>query len=288
MFLGHVAELWRHPVKSMRGDRLPQVAVTEGFGVPGDRGWALRDEKAGEIRGAKKITSLLRFHARYLTEPAGASTPPVEITFPDGTTMTSDDERIDEALSEALGRQVSLWPRRPADDHDHYRRASRLNEQELREQLGLDPDEPIPDYSKLPASVMSQLRGYATPRGTYFDALPLSLLTTTSMGSLGEMTPDAVIDSRRFRKNIIVEGAPALAGFPEFDWVGRRLRIGTVLVEVVMPISRCVMVVLPQADLPHDRPILRSLVKHTDMNFGVYLRVIEPGEISEGDPVELC
>lgn len=288
MFLGHVAELWRHPVKSMRGDRLPRVTVTEKIGFPGDRGWALRDEKAGEIRGAKQIRSLLQFHARYLDDPIGDSSPPVEITFPNGDAMTSDDERIDKTLSEALDRPVSLWSRQPADDYNHHRRA-RVSEQDLREQLDLGPDEPFPDFSAaIPKDVLKNLVGFATPPGTYFDVLPISLLTTTSMASLGELTPGTTIDSRRFRKNIIVEGSSELTGFPEFDWVDHRLRIGPVLFEVVMPISRCVMVTLPQADLPHERPILRSLVKNTKMYLGVYLRVLETGEISEGDRVELC
>lgn len=287
VFLGQVAELWRHPVKSMRGDRLPRVMVTENIGVPGDRGWALRDEKAGEIRGAKQIRSLLGFHARYLDDPVNDSTPPVEITFPDGATMTSDDERIDGALSDAVERPVSLWPRRPADDHEHYRRA-RISEQELRAQLDLGPEEPFPDFSAIPERVLTEVMAFATPPGTYFDTLPISLLTSTSMASLGELTPDSTIDSRRFRKNIILDAIPELTGFPEFDWIDRRLRIGSVLFEVVMPVSRCVMVVLPQADLPHERPILRSLAKNTKTNLGIYLRVLEPGGISEGDPVELC
>ena len=288
MFLGSVAQLWRHPVKSMRGDRLRRASVTEEFGVPGDRGWALRDEKAGEIRGAKRLTSLLRCHARYLTEPEGAAAPTVEITFPDGDSLTSDDERIDKALSEFLDRPVSLWPRQPADDHEHYRRVPFSSEQELRQQIGLSPEDPLPDYSTLPAEVIEHLSQYATPLGTYFDTMPLSLLSTTSMASLAELAPQSTVDSRRFRQNIILDSGAARSGFPEIDWVGHRLRIGPVLAEVVMPISRCVMVVLPQAELAHDRPILRSLVQQTDMNLGIYLRVLETGEISEGDPVELC
>lgn len=288
MFLGYVGQLWRHPVKSMRGDRLRRTPVTEDFGLPGDRAWALRDETAGEIRGAKRLTSLLRCHARYLAEPERDAAPPVEITFPDGETMTTDDDRVDKTLSEFLGRSVSLWPRQPADDHEHYRRVPIGSEQEIRDQIGLSPQDPLPDYSALPTEVIEHLSEYATPRGTYFDTMPLSLLTTTSLNSLAELTPESTVDSRRFRQNIILDTGDELSGFPEFDWVGHRLRIGSVLAEVVMPISRCVMVVLPQAELAHDRPILRTLVQQTGMNLGIYLRVLEPGDINEGDPVELC
>lgn len=298
MRVGVVSELWRHPVKSMRGDRVTETAVTESWGLPGDRGWVVRDEEAGEIRSAKKIADLLRFHARYLEEPVADTTPPVEIEFPDGSTVRSDDDRVHELLSAALGRRVSLHPRRPADEHEHYRRLA-VDEADLRSQLGLGPDDPFPEFTGMPADVLAELEDYASPRGTYFDALPLSLLTSTALRSLQAALPDSVIDPRRFRKNIIVQhesegsgaGADADApggGHPEFDWVGRRLAVGDVECEVVMRISRCRMVTLPQADLPHDRGILRSLARENGSKFGVYLRALTPGTIREGDEVQLA
>lgn len=296
MRVGEVAELWRHPVKSMRGDRLDSSAVTEVWGLPGDRGWVVRDEDAGEIRSAKKVADLLLFRARYLEEPRDAATPTIEIEFPDGSAMRSDDPRIHEALSAALGRRVRLWPRRPVDDREHYRRRE-VDESDLRVQLGLGPDDPFPDFAGMPADVLAELDDYATPRGTYFDAMPLSLLTTTAMTTLQSALPDSQIDPRRFRKNLIVDtgtadrGAsgpdPWDGGHPEFDWVGRRLAIGAITCEVVMRIARCRMVTLPQAELPHDRAVLRSLARENDSRFGVYLRALGPGTVREGDDVHL-
>lgn len=54
-----------------------------------------------------------------------------------------------------------------------------------------------------------------------------------------------------------------------------------------MRIPRCRMVTLPQADLPHDRTILRTSARDTDATLGVYLRAITPGTIREGDEVRL-
>ena len=286
MQVGEVSELWRYPVKSMRGDRVVSTEVTERWGLPGDRGWAVRDEQASEIRGAKRINSLLQFHARYLEEPAADSTPPIEITCPDGTVIRSDDDQIHDALSAATARTVTLWPRRSPDDHEHYRRG-RITAADVRAQLDLGPDDPFPDFSTLPEDVLAELFDYVTPRGTYFDAMPLSLATTTALGSLQATVPDSLIDARRFRKNVIVAGAPGAEGFPEFEWVGRRLQLGEVTCEVTVRIPRCVMVNLPQAELPHDGSVLKTLAARTGMDFGVYLRVIEPGRISEGDEVHL-
>ena len=47
---GEICEIWRFPVKSMRGELLNRCSV--GYkGLVGDRGWAIRDDEAGEVRG---------------------------------------------------------------------------------------------------------------------------------------------------------------------------------------------------------------------------------------------
>ena len=47
MIIGSVGELWRYPVKSMAGERLDRCPVSL-TGLLGDRGWARRDDLAGE------------------------------------------------------------------------------------------------------------------------------------------------------------------------------------------------------------------------------------------------
>ncbi len=119
--VGTVRELWRYPVKSMGGERLDNV-TSRAMGIPGDRGWAVRDEAAGEIRGGKKLPQLMLCAARYLREPAGGGVSPAEITLPDGATVASDDPGVSARLSALLGRAVTLWPLQPAENRDHYRR----------------------------------------------------------------------------------------------------------------------------------------------------------------------
>jgi uncharacterized protein YcbX len=286
--VGRVRELWRYPVKSMRGERLGGTDVVCTFGIPGDRGWAIRDEEAGEIRGAKKIGALVQCAARYLDEPVGAATPPVEIDLGDGSTVRSDDPEVAAVLSARLDRPVTLWPRRPADDRDHYRRVEVIDEDEMRRQLALLPDDPLPDYAAMtPPERLAELREFVAPLGTYFDGFELHLLTTASLASLAAAAPDCTIDVRRFRPNVLVDTGSDVSGFPETDWCGRHVRIGSVVAQVVQPMSRCVMVTLPQAELPRERSIMRTLVRETSMNLGVALSVVEPGHIAEGDTVEI-
>jgi MOSC domain-containing protein YiiM len=65
------------------------------------------------------------------------------------------------------------------------------------------------------------------------------------------------------------------------------LRVGTALLEVVAPMVRCGMITQPQADLPKDAQILRTLVREQKQQLGAALRVLEPGEVAEGDRLEL-
>lgn len=284
--LGRVEQLWRYPVKSMRGERVSRAIVERTYGIPGDRGWAIRDEHSGEIRGAKKIGALLTFAARYLEEPKGSMCPPAEITLPDGGRITTGDPAIDSVLSGALSRAVTLWPRRPADDVEHYRRVEKIDETEMRRQLGLLPDEPLPAYAAVPSKLGAQLVEFVSPLGTYFDAVELHLLTTASLASLASRSPGSLVDVRRFRPNIVIDTVESSGAFPEIHWCGRRFRIGSAVVEVIRPTSRCVMVTLPQAELAQDRKIMRTLVRETGMDLGVGLRVVEPGVIATGDTID--
>lgn len=288
MQVGTVRELWRYPVKSMRGERRHDVEVIHKYGIPGDRGWAIRNERSGEIQGAKKIGDLVRFAARYLDEPVGDGTPAVAIELPDGRTVRSDDPSVNELLSQVLDRPVTLWPRQPDDQLEHYRRREALDEPEIRRQLALLPDDPLPDYSTYTSPErLAQLTEFVAPLGTYFDGYELHLVTSASLATLAASSPDSVLDVRRFRPNIVVTTSPDIGGYPEVGWCGRRLRIGGVVAHVARPMSRCSMVTLPQADLPRDRSLMRTLVRETAMDFGAALDVIEPGPIVDGDVVEL-
>ena len=282
--MASVAEIWRYPVKSMVGERLGSTSVSE-WGLLGDRGWAVRDEVRGGIRGAKKIAGLMQLAGRYLAEPTSQRrSPPVEILMPDGSTVTSDDPNVSERVSYAVDHPVTLWPLQPAEDRDHYRRGGPDSDDfvaELQTMFGAGAGEPLPDLSGFP----EELAEFESPPGTYFDAYPISLLTTASLRSVAEALPDSDIDVRRFRPNLLVDVAGT--GYPEQHWIGRRVVVGEVEFEVTNRCIRCVMVTLPTAGLPRDRTILRTLARQTGQNLGVYARVLRPGTLCEGDEVRL-
>jgi uncharacterized protein YcbX len=288
--VGAIAQLWRYPVKSMVGERIAHAELDE-RGLVGDRGWAARDEERGGIRGAKKIGPLMRLQARYLDEPTARNRAPhVEITLPDGAgTITSDDARVHDVVSEALDHRVTLWPLQPASDTDHYRRGPSDSDdivEELRDIFGRTETEPLPDLSVFPPEIVE----FESPPGTYYDAFPIHLVTTTSLRMLARLSPSSDVDVRRFRPNVLVDTSDADGdGFPEADWLGKRLTLGNgVEVEVVAPCPRCVMVTRRVGDdLGQDRPLLRTIVREADQNLGVYATVVNGGRIAEGDRVAL-
>src|SRR5579863_9670756 len=101
-FIGSVAELWRFPVKSMRGERLQEIAVTK-RGVLGDRAYALIDADTGRVvsaKSAKLFPDILNCAAKFAEPPrSGDDIPPVHISLPDGTVVRSDSTDVNRALS---------------------------------------------------------------------------------------------------------------------------------------------------------------------------------------------
>jgi len=287
--VGRVREIWRFPVKSMVGEQVPSAILTPG-GIEGDRGWAVRDEEAGQITNAKRITSLVQCSARYVEEP-GEGPGVVEVTLPGGEVLRSDRGDAGGRLSLAFGKKVSLGPLRPASDLAYYRRGNPEPGdplQQARQTFALEDGEPMPDFSvmaTLPA--MAMLREFATPPGTHFDVAPLHLVTTASLHALAKANPGTDADPRRFRANVVIETAPGIEGFAEFVWCGQNLTIGDALIEIKSPTVRCRLPTLPQPGLPEARSIMRTLVKESKHSLGVYATVGQPGSLRVGDPVIL-
>lgn len=279
-----VTQLWSYPVKSMLGGRVDTVEFDE-LGIVGDRTWAARDLERGGIRGAKKIGSLMRLAARDLD---GGH---VEITLPDGSTVSTSDRDVDERVSAALDHRVRLERLRPADDLDHYRRGAPDSDDfvaELRGIFGREDDEPFPDFSVFPPEIAE----FESPPGTYYDAFALMAMTEAALGALDAALPDSNVDVNRFRPSFVIDtgddgvGA-STPGHPEFDWTGRRATIGTATIEFAAPCPRCVMVTREISDeIPADRAVLRHIVRELDQNLGVYATVVTPGRVQVGDTFE--
>jgi uncharacterized protein YcbX len=118
---------------------------------------------------------------------------------------------------------------------------------------------------------------------SHFDDGPVSLVARASVRAVAEQQGRAVADVR-FRPNLVVDG---LEAFGEEDWIGRRLRVGTVLLRDEMASERCVMVDQATADLPAQPGNLRAVGRLNRARLGVIARVERGGEVGVGDAVQV-
>ena len=270
---GSVAALWRYPVKSMMGEELNAAEVTE-RGLVGDRQFAVVDTSTGKVAGAKnprKWGNFFDFRAAYVEPPtSGSKLPAVRLTLPDGTVVTSDQPDLPQALSRALGREVAFA------EAQHNGESSEAQAEEYWPDMdGLDFRDTVTDFE--------------LPAGTFFDLAVVHLLTTATIDRLRALYPEGRFEVRRFRPNIVVATAPEVQGFVENDWIDHTIAIGDeVRLRVTGPCPRCVMITLPQGDLPKDAGILRAAAQNNQANVGVYADVIANGTIRRGDPVTLA
>lgn len=279
--VGSVVSLWRYPVKSMMGEELNAAGITE-RGLLGDRAYALVDRSDGKVASAKnprKWTRMFEFRAAFVEPPrAGTTVPPVRITLPQGTVVTSDQGDVNQILSRALDREVTL-------------NTTERGDREVVESTFPNPwtpkaEEYWPDMDGL--DNRDTVTDFDLPEGTFFDCAVVHLVTTATLDRLRELYPPGRFEVRRFRPNVVVETASDVKDFVENGWIGRTLAIGSaVRLSITGPCPRCVMTTLPQGDLPKDPGILRTAAQHNHANVGLYASVARGGSVRRGDAIML-
>jgi uncharacterized protein YcbX len=294
MTIGQVAELWRYPVKSLGGTRIDQSDISA-RGVLGDRLWAVRDLQKDVTASARQLPVLLTATARYpgaVPPDAGpGNVPEVEITFPDGTVLSSSDDGVHAKLSELAGREVRLTALPPAEDTTLHKltpeeRSETMSAGFLRSAFGLSADERLPDLSMVRVSDMVNFTRFSTPPGMFVDLAPVHVLSKTSLETIGaEVGSD--LDVRRFRPNVLLALDNPDDGLPESHWTGAHLTFGDVVLNVAMPTIRCVMPSRAQPGIEVDRRITKAVAVRAERCLGVYCWVDSGGSVRVGDDVAL-
>ncbi|GAC1412684.1 MAG: MOSC domain-containing protein [Actinomycetota bacterium] len=273
-----VSALWRYPVKSMIGESVERAHVSA-RGLSGDRAFALQDVETGLVASAKnpkRWPAMFTLRATYEHEsPGDQGLGAATIALPDGSRIATDNDDAASVLSKLLGRSVRILTSAPS---------------------GASAERYDPSIDGFPVAVPDSVDQFAlagrAPEGTFFDLAPIHVLTTSSLRAFSAAEPGASIDPRRFRPNIVIDSDGDT--FVENDWVGGVIRIGDVRMNVTRAAGRCVMVTLPQGDLPRDPAVLRATVANSvyrDPGFpavpcaGVYADAIGEGEIAVGDSV---
>lgn len=88
------------------------------------------------------------------------------------------------------------------------------------------------------------------------------------------------IDRRRFRANLYVDG---LEPEEEVRWIGRLIRAGSAVLEVVKRCERCVVITRDPDTTVAAPELLRVLTQSSETCMGVYCRVVTAGAVAIGD-----
>ncbi len=249
--MGSVAQIWRHPIKAHGRERIDQVGLTEGEGLPWDRRWAVAHERScfdtdrprwQPCSEFSRGSQSLRLQAiKCLTDPAYRS-----ITF-------SHPDRSDLTIN-------------PGDEND----ANAFIQWVM----------PISNGNRnLPARLV---RGDRAMTDT--DYASVSLINLASHKAVEEEMGQQ-LSPLRWRGNFLMDG---LEAWTENDWLGRKLRIGGAELEVRERIKRCNATMANPETGEKDANTLAALrdgFGHQDC--GVYAVVTKAGQVQEGDKVEV-
>jgi hypothetical protein len=243
-----IAALYRYPVKGLSAEPLESVRLAPGGGVPGDRAYAIENGPSGFDPAAPRFFPKANFLMLMRNERLAALA-----TRFDQNTRVLTIARDGEAL--ATGNL----------DTDAGRRA-----------IEAFFAEHMADELRGPPKVLSA-------PGHSFDDCGTPLVSLINLASLADLEAHvgAPVHPLRFRGNLYVEGLPA---WREFDLVGTRIRIGGVLLEASERINRCAATNVDPKTAARDLAVPRTLLAaygHSDC--GIYLNVIEGGEIGVGD-----
>jgi uncharacterized protein YcbX len=246
---GRVASLHRYPVKSMQGTSVERLVVGTG-GVEGDRERALLDAETGALLSAKRYGRLLE-----------ADVADDAVVLPGGERIPFDAPDAATRLSAWIGRPVELATCGP--------------DVAVAYEMTFDPPNDDAEYYAIDA-----------PVGSFLDLAPVHLVCTQTLDACRAARPDLDWDARRFRPNVVVD-VPGLEPFGDDAWTGRRLRLGSVVLEGMQPTVRCAMPLRAQPGLASQPALYGALEDLHANHLGQYLSVVEPGEVRVGDPVEV-
>ena len=238
----------RHPIKSHGRESLASVMLTADQGLPFDRHWAVAHDAAKLVPGWNPCVNFAR----------GAKAPE----------LMAISARLDEATQTVTlmypGKPDLIF--RPDDPTDlkHF----------------LDWVRPMNPVDRAqPVQIVTAGRAM-----TDTDFASVSIIGLASNCALADIMAQD-ISADRWRANLWIDG---LAPWAEFDWIGKHLHIGPVVLQVVERITRCrATMANPQTGVI-DADTLSALSTHFGhQDFGVYARVITGGAILAHDVVHV-
>ncbi len=259
----HIHSIYRYPIKGLSPEPLARAALAAGQTVPGDRLYAIENGPSG-FDPAKPYLPKPRFLMLMKNERLAA----LRTAFDQATHTLS----IEVPVLPSAASRGRFWRKQVSAD--------------LRTAAGRAAIENF-----FATYCADELRG--PPKILHADGHSfsdvarkvVSIISLASVAEVGDMV-GAPVNPLRFRGNVYVAGWPA---WSELDLVGKTLAIGRdAKLKVVKRIVRCAATnVDPDTGL-RDLNVPKALMHALDhADCGVYAKVIEGGEIAEGDGIDI-
>jgi uncharacterized protein len=122
------------------------------------------------------------------------------------------------------------------------------------------------------------------------DSAPVTIISSASIEELGRMAGlSDPIDPRRFRMTIELAGCEP---FQEESWSGRRIRVGSAVLQIGGRVPRCLVTTLDPDTGEKNLDVLKLLARHRPrgedgLPLGMYADVMLPGTVAVGDAVRM-
>lgn len=245
--MSSVSSIWRHPIKALGRESLTSVALKTGECLPWDRVWALAHE-ASEAKTGK--------WARCGNFNRAAGVP----------ALMAITAELDEATQE-----ITL--------HHPDRPDLTFHPDNAPEALVAWSSPLVPSGRAQPSHVM-RLDKHGYPDSGY----PSVSLANTASHNRIEQHLGRDLSIHRWRSNIWFDGATPWA---EFDWIGKDLAIGSAILRVKEPATRCISTAANPETGQRDADTLGALEHFGHQEFSVLAEVIQDGTIALGDSVQV-
>ena len=246
----HVADIWRHPIKSHGREPLKSVTLSKGKTMPFDRVWAIAHEAAkldhdnpvwaqcANFSRGSKAQSLMAIEASF-----DESTHQITLTHPKRPSITINPD-LGEDAERLIAWVLPLCPQNRALPTRIFKVPGR----------GMTDS----DFPSVSINSWSSLRDFSEKAGVEISPL-------------------------RFRGNIWLEDLPA---WVELESVGKEIQIGGARLKIVERTERCKATTANPETGKSDLDTLKILKDNWGhLDFGVRAEVIESGQVSVGDQV---
>lgn len=256
----YVKQLFIHPVKGLSPQSCDKITLKAGHGIPGDRAFALMYCE-GENNILTSNVPWMQKHNFAMQN--------------DWHKLAALDCFYDESTSTLIVKRegVELLV---ADTNNNRDLISTFFSGYL---AGITPSKFAKHSNYAPLQFVGDGKNTRYPDR---EVVHISLVSQATIDHMTELA-GKYVDVRRFRSNIVLDHVPA---WQEFNWVGQKMQLGTVEIEITARINRCLNIEVNPETGEKDLPLLSLLKKnfqHTQT--GVLAKVITNGSVKIGDEI---